>query len=129
MKIILCGATQADNNKIKGMQYLDEALCGLSEKEYAVVIFGNQGDVRLTNDKLEVRCLGPVKQEDELAEIYSCADVFAAPSLQEAFGYTVSEALSCRVPVCPFDERVSGGVRMRIIRFAYGRRRCRTTIT
>ena len=69
-KIILFGATQADNNKIKGMQYLDEALCGLSEREYAVVIFGNQGGVRLTNDKLEVRCLGPVKQEDELAEIY-----------------------------------------------------------
>lgn len=101
-KIILFGATQADNNKIKGMQYLDEALCGLSEREYAVVIFGNQGGVRLTNDKLEVRCLGPVKQEDELAEIYSCADVFAAPSLQEAFGYTVSEALSCRVPVAAF---------------------------
>ncbi len=101
-KIILFGATQADNNKIKGMQYLDEALCGLSEKEYAVVIFGNQGSVHLTNDKLEVRCLGPVKQEQALAEIYSCADVFAAPSLQEAFGYTVSEALSCRVPVAAF---------------------------
>lgn len=101
-KIILFGATQADNNKIKGMQYLDKALCGLSGDEYAVVIFGNRETVRLTNEKLEVRCLGPIEGEDELAEIYSCANVFVAPSLQEAFGYTVSEALSCRVPVVAF---------------------------
>lgn len=102
-KIILFGASKADNNKIKGMQYLDEALCEISDMEYAVVIFGNAETICLTNKKLEVRCLGAIEREDELAEIYSCADVFAAPSLQEAFGYTVSEALSCGVPVAAFD--------------------------
>lgn len=102
-KIILFGASGADNNKIKGMQYLDEALCEISEKEYAVAIFGNTKTVHLTNRKLEVICLGAIEREDELAEIYSCADVFAAPSLQEAFGYTVNEALSCGVPVAAFD--------------------------
>lgn len=102
-KIILFGASGADNNKIKGMQYLDEALCEISEKEYAVAIFGNTKTVRLKNQKLEVICLGAIEREDELAEIYSCADVFAAPSLQEAFGYTVNEALSCGVPVAAFD--------------------------
>lgn len=102
-KIILFGAVKADNIKIKGMQYLDEALRGISEKEYAVVIFGNTKTVHLTNQKLEVRCLGTVEREDELAEVYSCADVFVAPSLQETFGYTVNEALSCGVPVAAFD--------------------------
>lgn len=101
-KIILFGAAQADNNKIKGMDYLNEALCGLSGNEYAVVIFGNRGTVRLTNTELKVRYLGVIENEEELAEIYSCADVFVAPSIQEAFGYTVSEALSCRVPVSAF---------------------------
>lgn len=107
-KIILFGATQADNNKIKGMQYLDKALCEIPEDEYAVVIFGNKETVHLTNEKLQVRCLGAVEREENLAEIYSCADVFVAPSLQEAFGYTVSEALSCRVPVAAF---AVGGIR------------------
>lgn len=107
-KIILFGATRADNNKIKGMQYLDKALCEIPEDEYAVVIFGNKGTVHLTNEKLQIRCLGAVEREENLAEIYSCADVFVAPSLQEAFGYTVSEALSCRVPVVAF---AVGGIR------------------
>lgn len=102
-KIILFGASGADHNPIKGMQYLDEALFGLSADEYALVVFGNQEEVHIANKKLKVRCLGAIKREDELAEIYSCADVFAAPSLQEAFGYTVSEALSCGVPVAAFD--------------------------
>ncbi len=101
-KIILFGAINADDDKNKGMQYLDKALCELPEDEYAVVIFGNRGRVRLTNEKLKVRCLGMIGQEAELAEIYSCADVFVAPSLQESFGYTVSEALSCRAPVAAF---------------------------
>lgn len=102
-KIILFGASGADHNKIKGMQYLDEALCEISEQEYAVAIFGNIKTVHLTNQKLEVICLGAIERENELAEIYSCADVFVAPSLQEAFGYTVNEALSCGVPVAAFD--------------------------
>lgn len=101
-KVILFGAMNADKDKNKGMKYLDEALCGVSEEKYAVVIFGNDEKINLTNKKLEVRCLGRIEKEEEMAEIYSCADVFVAPSIQESFGYTVCEALSCEIPVVAF---------------------------
>lgn len=110
-KIILFGAMEADNDRNKGMRYLDEALCSISSDEYAVVIFGNRRTVHLANNKLEVRCLGAIEREEELAEIYSSADVFVAPSMHESFGYTVNEALSCGVPVAAF---AVGGIKDQI---------------
>jgi glycosyltransferase involved in cell wall biosynthesis len=35
--------------------------------------------------------------------VYSAADVFVMPSLQEAFGYTTIEAMACGTPVIGFD--------------------------
>ena len=40
--------------------------------------------------------------------IYSSADVFVNPSIQESFGQTASEAHSCGTPVVAFD---SGGLK------------------
>jgi L-malate glycosyltransferase len=42
-----------------------------------------------------------------MALAYSAADVFVMPSLQEAFGLTALEAISCGVPVAAFD---AGGI-------------------
>ena len=39
----------------------------------------------------------------ELAQIYSMADVFIQPSLEETFGKVTAEALSCGTPVVCFD--------------------------
>ena len=37
-----------------------------------------------------------------MAEVYNMADVYVTPSLQESFGFTVCEAMSCGTPVVAF---------------------------
>ena len=47
--------------------------------------------------------LGYVEDDLALSGVYSAANVFVMPSLQEAFGQTVLEAMSCGTPVVGFD--------------------------
>jgi glycosyltransferase involved in cell wall biosynthesis len=51
--------------------------------------------------------MGNVSNNDILSVIYNCADVFVIPSLQEAFGQTALEAMSCGIPVAGFN---TGGI-------------------
>jgi glycosyltransferase involved in cell wall biosynthesis len=48
-----------------------------------------------------------VASDHRLSGLYSAADVFVIPSLQEAFGQTVLEAMACGTPVVGFD---AGGI-------------------
>jgi len=47
--------------------------------------------------------MGYLQDEYSTALVYNAADVFIAPSLAEAFGYVVMEALSCGTPVVGFN--------------------------
>ena len=47
--------------------------------------------------------LGYIEDDLALSGVYSAADVFVMPSIQEAFGQTVLEAMSCGTPVVGFD--------------------------
>jgi glycosyltransferase involved in cell wall biosynthesis len=42
--------------------------------------------------------------KDELAELYSIADVFFNPSVQETFGLTSGEALACGTPIVVYNK-------------------------
>lgn len=48
--------------------------------------------------------MGRTKNQDQLAEYYSMADLFVICSKKENFPTTCLEALSCGTPVCGFDE-------------------------
>lgn len=102
-KVILFGASRGFEDEVKGFRYLIEALKRLDKTKYCAVCFGggekaNQQFI----DGFEITYLGQIEDENELAEWYSIADVFVAPSLQETFCYTVCEALACGTPVAAF---------------------------
>lgn len=100
-KIILFGAMKADYNENKGIRYLEEALKLLPKQKFMVVVFGNE-DKKRKEYAIPTYYIGKIQEEDILSDLYNCADVFVAPSMQEAFGYTVCEALSCGTPVVAF---------------------------
>ena len=102
-RVILFGAMKAEKNSTKGLQYLKTAIHNLSPTEYVAVVFGNTEKIESDYTGVLTLEMGMIQDEQTLAEIYNCADVFVAPSIQEAFGYTVNEALSCGTPVVGFS--------------------------
>ena len=103
-KVILFGAINAFDPR-KGFSYLIEALRRLSSKhkdEYYLAVFG-MGKQQLELD-VPVKFLGYLHDPYLLQLAYSSADVMAVPSVEEAFGQTVTEAMACAVPVVSFEE-------------------------
>jgi len=105
-RVIVFGAPGI-NNPRKGFLQLKEALL-VVKKSYPdlfLLSFG-AGAVHLSTD-LPGLHLGQIADNNLLSIIYSCGDVFVIPSLQEAFGQTALEAMSCCIPVVGFD---TGGI-------------------
>jgi glycosyltransferase involved in cell wall biosynthesis len=92
-------------NKRKGFSYLLAALGHLAphiDRLYCLTF----GRSQISPDQLpagvEVRSAGHLDDPAALARVYSAADVFVVPSLEEAFGLTALESLCCEVPVVGF---------------------------
>ncbi len=102
-KVILFGAAfNGAGNQDKGFSYLKQALMLLSENDYFLVIFGHAQNKDVESLKQSCKLTGYIEAESELAELYSLADVYVTPSLQESFGFTVCEAMACGTPVTAF---------------------------
>jgi glycosyltransferase involved in cell wall biosynthesis len=110
-KIILFGAANI-NDRRKGISYLVEAL-NVLKKEYAkgrnieMVIFGKNKHFDVSELPFKVHELNLLTSADDLAEVYSLADVFVTPSLEDNLPNTIMESLSCGTPVVAFD---TGGI-------------------
>ena len=87
----------------KGFDLLLEALQHLRDKEILICLFGKINQDARSAIKLPNVSFGYVSDEKYLSAIYSAADVFVAPSRQEAFGKTLVESLACGTPVVCFD--------------------------
>lgn len=101
-KVILFGAINAFDPR-KGFSYLLRALHLLSEKykdEYCLVVFGAK--TQLLELSIFTKFLGYIREQHILQLAYSAADVMVVPSLEEAFGQTVIEAMACATPVVSF---------------------------
>lgn len=88
----------ANWSEYKGLGFFRKLATLLNDDEI-IVLIGNSENVSDPN----IRCIGPVLDIHNLAEYYSLADVFVNPSIQETFGKTTAEALSCGTPVVAYN--------------------------
>jgi glycosyltransferase involved in cell wall biosynthesis len=110
-QIILFGAANI-NDRRKGISYLVDALNILKadypqSEQIEIVIFGKNKHFDVTQLPFKVHELSLITSQDELAEIYSMADLFVTPSLEDNLPNTIMEALSCGTPVVAFN---TGGI-------------------
>ena len=102
-KIILFGAFNPEHER-KGGDLLLAALDLLKNKnDMVVAIFGTKEKKIYEQFGLSFYELGSFSADEELAELYSAADIMCVPSRQESFGQTASEPLACGIPVVAFN--------------------------
>lgn len=102
-KVVLFGAVSPSSDDRKGYNYFKEVLQLLNSKSVTVVVFGNSSGERDIIPNIKFKMLGTIDDDKTLAEIYSIADVFVAPSKQENLSNAVMEAISCGTPVVAFN--------------------------
>jgi glycosyltransferase involved in cell wall biosynthesis len=71
-----------------------------------LVVFGDLEPDNVPDTGIETRHVGYIDNNERLSLLYSAADASVVPSLQEAFGKTLIEAMACATPVVAF---ASGG--------------------
>lgn len=105
-KVILFGAPGIDNPR-KGFRQLDEALKQIQKSFPDLFLLSFGTGEKSGGSDIPGLHLGYVANNHLLSLIYNCSDVFVIPSLQEAFGQTALEAMSCEIPVVGFN---TGGI-------------------
>lgn len=104
--IILFGAANI-NDRRKGIIYLVEALHLLKQQTgdapVQMVIFGKNKHFNTATLPFKVKELSIINAESDLAEIYSAADVFVSPSLEDNLPNMIMESLACGTPVAAFN--------------------------
>lgn len=105
-KVVLFGGLSVTSDKRKGFQFLIPALKKLElskfDKDIEILIFGAlkpKGDFGVN---FNTKYLGFIHDDITLSIIYSAADVFIMPSIQDNFPNTVLESLACGTPVVGF---------------------------
>ena len=85
-------------SKFKGADYLLELCDRMPEITFVVV--GNKEPI--TNQKKNLRVIGRLENQSELAKLYSMADVTLLLSKRETFSMVCAESLCCGTPVVGF---------------------------
>lgn len=100
-KKIVLGVATAWSKK-KGIDDF-AALAKRLNEDYKIVLVGVDKDTVATLPK-SILCLPRTNSIKELAEIYSSADVFFNPSVEETMGLTTVEALACGTPAIVYNQ-------------------------
>jgi glycosyltransferase involved in cell wall biosynthesis len=115
-KIIILFVADNLNNNSKGYKYLLESMQYLSShKDIVVVAIGEKSGKLIRNDRLIE--YGRIDDPVVLSKIYSVADIFVAPSIEDTFPSTVIEAMACKTAVVGFK---TGGIPDLVIDYKTG---------
>lgn len=108
---LICFGAENFFVKRKGLLPLVKSLKLVKEKSdnesIALICFGSGNTTELNSTGFPVYNIGFIDNDYLLRIIYSAADIFVIPSLDESFGQTTIEAMSCGTPVVGFD---TGGI-------------------
>ncbi|HKM01644.1 MAG TPA: glycosyltransferase [Sedimentibacter sp.] len=111
--VVLFGAMDAMSVPYKGFSYLLKSLEILTEaypdmkNKMELHVFGSNKIGEEISNRYTCKCWGVIKDEIELAQIYSQANVYVLPSLDDNLPGTVMESLACETPVVAFK---TGGI-------------------
>ena len=110
---IILFVSQKVTDERKGISFFIDALHGLveqypvlKEEQTTVAILGGHADEVAGQLPLPTHALGYVSDEQTIVDVYSVADVFVTPSLEDNLPNTIMEAMACGVPCVGF--RVGG---------------------
>ena len=103
-KIVLAGAINVTGDPRKGFDLVRGALKRLASRrsmeQTELLVFGGSQSDKFPDLGFGVKSLGYVHDDVTLALCYSAADVFVAPSRQEAFGHTGTGGIGLWDPLC-----------------------------
>lgn len=112
VKVILIGA-QALAQKIKGYHNINKTIKIIKANSYCndlikkgklcLLAFGSNDNMEYHDKDIPIINVGFIKDREKLCEVYNAADVFVFPSVQDTFGMTAVEAMSCGTPTVAFD--------------------------
>ena len=91
-----------DWNKRKGLDVFIE-LNKLLGDDYRIVLVGTDDALADELSGSGITCINRTSSQQELAELYTAADVFANPTREDTFPTVNIEALACGTPVITFD--------------------------
>jgi len=105
--VILLGAANVGSDLRKGAAQLEQALARLAGSDSLanaqLCVFGTAVRRELVLHGVPVLEVGHLRDEESLVALYSAADLFVAPSLQDNLPNTVLEAMACGLPCVAFN--------------------------
>lgn len=107
-KKILLFVSENIKNKRKGFEILIEALKKINSNDYFLCAIGEPPKENVSQYGSNVKFMGKLYDEQILAKLYSAADCFILPSIQDNLPNVLIESLSCGTPVISFN---TGGMK------------------
>ncbi|CAA6678758.1 MULTISPECIES: glycosyltransferase [unclassified Lentimonas] len=100
--ILLAGAARLDS-QFKGYKDILPKFPNAQDSNIHIVTFGRISKALQAATTAPATHLGSITSSEALKTLYGAADIFIAPSTQEAFGKTLAEAGACGLPVICYD--------------------------